>query len=219
MTTRHQARMRRFLKAGLYVVTSREASAGRETIAIVRAVLAAGVTLIQLREKKLGKRDLIALAREIRRLTDEAGALLLINDHADVALAVGADGVHLGQDDFPVSEARKLRPDWIIGASTHTEAEAVAAEEAGASYVNIGPLFPTSTKKAKTSSLGMDGLRRISARVSVPFTVMGGIQERHIPDLLAAGARTVAVVSAVTAAPNPENAARALLAALRRRTS
>jgi thiamine-phosphate pyrophosphorylase len=215
MTALHDERMARFVRAGLYLVTSRSMSAGRTTLEIVRSALAAGVSLIQLREKDLSVRELLGLAREVRGVTADAGALLIVNDRLDVALAAGADGVHLGQDDLPVRAARGIAPDLIVGASSHSEQEAVDAEQAGASYVNIGPLFPTSTKPWGREFLGMEGLRRVAARLSVPFTVMGGIKERHIPELVAAGARTIALVTAVTAAPDPEEAARGLLERVR----
>ncbi len=208
----HEERMRRFREAGLYLVTSQALSGGRTTVEIVQAALSGGVRLIQLREKEMPVRDYVALARRVRDLTAERGALLIINDRVDVALAVGADGVHLGQDDFPVPAARLIGADLIIGVSTHSVAEAVRAQAEGASYINIGPLFPTGTKRWEGAYLGVEGLREIAAHVRVPFSVMGGIKRGHIPELLAAGARTVALVTAVTAAPDPEAAARELLA-------
>jgi thiamine-phosphate pyrophosphorylase len=186
-------------------------SAGRSTIEIVRAALGGGIKLVQLREKDLSAHNFMRLAVEVRKLTVDAGALLIINDSLEIAQAVDADGVHLGQDDFPVKEARKLGPDLIIGASTHSVREALKAQEDGASYLNIGPLFPTETKKWKGKFLGMDGLKEISAVVNIPFTVMGGIKKRHIPELRAAGVHTVAVVTEITAADDPEQAARDLL--------
>ncbi len=216
MPTRlHQERMRRFEAAGLYLVTSREQSAGRETPAIIEAALSAGVRLVQLREKSLPARDLFRLAELARRLTDAAGALLIINDRLDVALASGADGVHLGQEDLPIEAARRLAPDLILGASTHSAAEAEAAGRAGASYLNIGPIFPTGTKTWPGKFLGLDGLQAIAPHAAIPWTVMGGIKDGHVPALVAAGARTLAVVTAVTAAPDPARAARDLLDAIR----
>ena len=212
----HADRMRRFQTAGLYLVTSQPLSAGRSTENIVTAALAGGVRLIQLREKEMSLRETVALAGRVRALTERAGALLIINDRVDVALAVGADGVHLGQEDFPVAQARVLAPDLIIGASTHSIEEAVRAQSEGASYVNIGPLFPTGTKQWTGEYLGIEGMRRIAAQVRIPFTVMGGIKIAQIPDLVAAGARTLALVTAVTAAVDPETAARDLLAAIAR---
>lgn len=212
---RHADRMRQFQQAGLYLVTSQALSRGRSTLKIVDAALAGGVRLIQLREKAMPMPDFLRLAEQIRARTARAGALLIINDRVDVALAIGADGVHLGQEDFPIAPARRLAPNLIIGASTHSAAEARAAEQAGASYINIGPLFPTKTKAWSGEFLGLKGLRAIARRVTIPWTVMGGIKKAHIPDLLKAGARTVAVVTAVTAATDPAQATRDLLVMLR----
>jgi thiamine-phosphate pyrophosphorylase len=209
-----QQRMRQFSAAGLYLVTSESMSAGRSTVQVVRAALEGGVRLVQLREKDYPTRDLVTLARNVRNLTQDAGALLIINDRVDIALAVGADGVHLGQDDLPIADARRVAPDLILGASSHSEEEARSAEQQGASYVNIGPLFPTGTKSWSGAYLGLDGLKRIAPCVSIPFTVMGGIKSEHIADLRAAGARTIAVVTAITAAADPARAARDLLDAI-----
>lgn len=212
---RHGERMRQFGEAGLYLVTSQSLSAGRTTAAIVQEALAGGVRLVQLREKELPLREFVRLAGQVRAMTEAVGALLIINDRVDVALAVGADGVHLGQDDFPVPEARRLAPDLIIGASTHSVEESLRAQNEGASYINIGPVFPTRTKAWAGEFLGLEGIRRVAAVTRIPFTVMGGIKPEHIPVLLAAGARTVALVTAVTAADDPCRAARDLLALIR----
>jgi len=204
--------MARFEDAGLYFVTSGALSRGRATVDIVRAALEGGVRLIQLREKEMPVPQLVDLAGAVRELTAGAGALMIVNDRVDVALAVGADGVHLGQDDFPVDAARRVAPDLIIGASTHSVDEARRAEAEGASYINIGPIYPTGTKPDWTGGyVGLEGLKAISSAVRGPFTVMGGIKRRHIPELVAAGARTIALVTAVTAADDPRAAARELL--------
>lgn len=210
--------MQRFEQAGLYLVTSQELSAGRTTQDIVRMAVDAGVTLIQLREKNLSTREYLRLAKEVRAIASHA--LLIINDRIDIALASGADGVHLGQDDLPVRAARAIAPipkdRWlhsglIIGASSHSLDEARAAQSDKATYVNIGPVFPTKTKNWTGEYLGVDAVRRIGSKLRIPFTVMGGIKRDHIPALVAAGARTIAVVTAVTAAPDPVRAARDLL--------
>jgi thiamine-phosphate pyrophosphorylase len=169
----------------------------------------------QLREKEMPFPRLFRMAVKIRAMTKKAGALLIINDRLDLALAVGADGVHLGQDDMPVVLAGKIAPDLIIGASTHSLKEALAAQKAGASYVNIGPLFPTKTKKWNEKFIGIQKMKQIASRLKIPFTVMGGIKAPHIPDLVKAGAKTIAVVTAVTAADNPRRAAKRLLALIR----
>ena len=218
-TSIHAERLRRLRQAGIYLVTSQTLSAGRTTLEITQAALAGGIHLIQLREKELPTREFFRLAEQMRQLTADAGALLIINDRLDIALAVDADGVHLGQEDLPIAAARRLAPDLIIGASTHSIAEAQQAEKDGASYINIGPLFPTQTKQWDDEFLGLEGLRRISATVSLPFTVMGGIKPNHIPDLRRAGAQIIAVVTAITAAPDPECAARELLALIHNSTA
>jgi thiamine-phosphate pyrophosphorylase len=211
MGTLQSERMRRFQAAGLYLVTSQALSANRTTPDIVKAALAGGVKLIQLREKGLPIREYVKLAHVIREMTARAGALLIINDRIDVALATEADGVHLGQDDFPICEARNLDPDLIIGVSTHSLEEALRAQEDGASYINIGPIYQTGTKVWDGAFLGLDGLRAMASVARIPFSVMGGIKTTHIPGLLKAGARTIALVTAVTGAPDPEAAARGLL--------
>lgn len=211
----HEQRMLAFSRAGLYLVTDESLSCERTTTGIVTAALNGGCRLVQLREKRLPLRQILKLGKEIRVLTREHNALLIINDRLDLALALDADGVHLGQDDFQVADARRLAPDLIIGASSHSEAEAIEAQRQGASYVNIGPIFPTKTKIWTGSFLGLEGLRRIAPNLSIPFTVMGGIKPNHIPDLVNAGARTLAVVTAITAASDPEQATRSFLSDLR----
>lgn len=210
----HAERMRRFTAAGLYLVTSRALSLGRSTPDIVAQALQAGARLVQLREKDLGSRELLALATELRAMTRVHDALLIVNDRLDIALACDADGVHLGQDDLPIAAARRIAPAMIIGASSHCRDEARRAEAEGASYVNIGPLFATRTKSWDRPFLGLDGLREVAPHVSIPFTVMGGIKQEHVPALVAAGVRTLAVVTAVTAADDPGRAAREFIAAL-----
>lgn len=214
-TDKHNRRMELFRQAGLYLVTSSTASGGRSTSQIVSWALEGGVRLIQLREKDLAGRAFFDLAREVRGLTARADALLIINDRLDIALAVGADGVHLGQDDLPVDRARQIATDLVIGASTHSVEEASRAQALGTSYINIGPLFPTRTKQWSDDFLGLQGLTTISSAVSIPFSVMGGIKQEHIPALRAAGAQTIAVVTAVTEAADPQQATAELLAAIR----
>ena len=123
-------------------------------------------------------------------------------------MAVGADGVHLGQEDLPVAVARQLFPDGIIGASTHSLKQALEAEAAGADYVNVGPIYPTQTKEKLTRFLGPEAIRAVAPHLKIPFTVMGGIKQHHVPELVDAGARIIAVVTAVTAADDPTTAAK-----------
>lgn len=206
-------RLAAFEQADLYVVITASFCAGRTSLTVLDKVLAAGVRLVQLREKDLESRDLYDLSLEFRRRTAAAGALLIIDDRVDIALAANADGVHLGQTDLPVAAARRVAPDLIIGASSHSLAEALAAQEAGASYVNLGPIFPTATKP-KAVSLGVEAIARIAPHLKIPWSTMGGINQDNIAQVVAQGARHPAVMSAVTAAPDVTAAARALRAAI-----
>lgn len=205
----HDERLRIFHEADLYVVITAALCAGRSALEILGMTLAAGVRLVQLREKDLNSRRLYELALEFRRQTEAAGALLIINDRLDIALAAEADGVHLGQDDLPLRAARRLGPELLIGASTHSLEEALAAQEAGASYVNIGPIFATPTKEGATP-VGPEMLDRIVPHLRIPWTTMGGIKKTNINQVVSRGARHPAVITAVTAAPDPTAAAREL---------
>jgi len=206
-------RLAAFERADLYVVITQAFCAGRRGLAVLDQVLAAGVGIVQLREKGLADRRLYELAVAFRRRTEAGGALLIIDDRLDIALAAGADGVHLGQEDLPVAAARRIAPDLIIGASSHSLEEALAAQEAGAGYVNIGPIFPTATKPA-ASPLGLEAIERIAPRLRIPWSAMGGIHQGNIAQVLARGARHPAVMSAVTAAAEVGAAARALREAI-----
>lgn len=211
----HTSRMEQFCRAGLYLVTSQAMSGGRSTIDVIDAALRGGVRLIQLREKDLSDDELLKLAEAVRELTDRFDALLIINDRLDIAEKTGADGVHLGQQDMSVTEARCRAPEMIIGASSHSREEAVRAEAEGASYVNIGPIFPTKTKDWQDEYLGTESIGPISAGLLIPWTVMGGIKKHHIPALVAEGARTIAVVTAVTLAGDVTAEVEELLSAVR----
>ena len=199
-------RLAAFEHADLYVVITEAFCAGRTSLAVLDQVLAAGVGIVQLREKDLGDRDLYELAREFRRRTEAAGSLLIIDDRVDIALAARADGVHLGQTDLPVAAARRIAPDLIVGASSHGLEEALAAQEAGAGYVNIGPIFPTATKPAAIP-LGVEAITRLTPHLTIPWSTMGGINQSNIARVVARGARHPAVMSAVTAAADVTAAA------------
>ncbi len=214
MTT-HAERMARFAEADLYVVITEAHCAGRSATEVLEAVLEAGVTLVQLREKHLDDRALYERAIDFRERTRQAGALLLIDDRVDVALVSGADGVHLGQSDLPMRAARSIAPDLILGASCHNLDEALAAQHDGASYVNIGPVFATQTKDVPTGVVGPGLIEQVAPHLSIPFTTMGGIKETNIAEVLRRGARHCAVVTAVTAADDPRAAAASLRAMIR----
>ena len=212
----HSERMSLFCRAGLYLVTSEVMSGSRTTLDVIRESLLGGVRLIQLREKDRTDQELLELAIEARRLTAEAGALLLINDRIDIAEKCGADGVHLGQEDTPLEEARQRVPEMIIGGSSHSLDEALEAQAEGASYVNIGPIYPTKTKNWTEAYLGLEAIRAIAPHLTIPWTVMGGIKKKHIPGLLGEGATTIAMVTAVTMADDIAAEASDLLALMNR---
>ncbi|MGD8915307.1 MAG: thiamine phosphate synthase [Syntrophobacterales bacterium] len=197
---KRQGRLRLFEQVDVYPVTCERLSEGRSNLEVLEAVIQGGSKIIQLREKEYPKRDLYNLALKFREITTRGRVLLIINDHVDIALAVDADGVHLGQEDLPLQVARKLAPELLIGASTHSLQQALQAEKDGADYVNIGPIFPTKTKDGVGRSLGPKAISEISPQIKVPFTVMGGINAENIDQVLAEGARRVAMVTAITRA-------------------
>lgn len=201
----------------LYLVTDRHQTRGRPLTEMVEACLKAGVRGVQLREKDLPIKGLFAMALELRALTHQHGAKLLINDRVDVALGVRADGVHLPQDGIPPSAVRKLvGPDLLIGASTHSLAEARDAETEGADFVVLGPVFETPSKLRYGPPVGIEALRQVARELSIPVFAIGGIDAGRVPEVLGAGAHGVAVISALLAPDDPGIAARALLAALER---
>ena len=205
-------RIEMFERIDVYPVISSEFCDGRHPGDILKAVGEGGARIAQLREKSMSKSHIAKLAREFREITDAYGMLLIINDHVDIALECGADGVHLGLDDAPLREALCIAPDLIIGASTHSEEEASAAIAAGASYINIGPIFRTGTKKLPMEPLGLDVLRKIIPQVDIPFTVMGGIKARHIPELVSLGAARIAMVTEISQAQEVADKTRELRA-------
>ncbi|HOZ47697.1 MAG TPA: thiamine phosphate synthase [Candidatus Hydrogenedentes bacterium] len=210
-------RMRRFEETDLYVVITEAFCAGRRAIDVLEAILEAGVAMVQFREKDLEGGELYRRAAAFRERTEAHGALLIIDDRVDVALGVGADGVHLGQTDLPIDVARRIAPDLILGGSTHGVEEALATQAAGASYLNIGPIFATQTKSTPMGAVGPDLISRVAPHLHVPFTCMGGIKAHNVHEVVKRGARHVAVVTAVTAAEDPCAAAAELRAAIRGR--
>jgi thiamine-phosphate pyrophosphorylase len=200
------------LPSPLYAILDRSVARGRDLPGLLDAVLAGGCRLVQLREKTMPLGDLLPLARSLARRCREVGALLIVNDRADLALAAGADGLHVGQDDLPARQARGLlRSGMILGVSTHDPEQARRAVADGADYVAVGSIFPTTTK-AGFQLVGPELIRRVRPEVPVPLVGIGGITVENAPSVLGAGADAVAVISAICAAPDPEAATRALLA-------
>lgn len=203
--------MNQKLNFGLYVVLGNEFSNGRDFVEVTEQAIAGGAGAIQLRDKEMSSRELLPWAYRLREITAKHHVTFLINDHIELALAVDADGVHLGQNDFPVSEARRiLGPQKIIGASSHSVEQAKQAIADGCSYFNIGPIYPTGTKKTSVVPVTPQLISDVIAAIpSHPFTVMGGIKLHHVDELLNHGARRIAVVTAVISQDNITAAARA----------
>ena len=204
------------MKSGweLYVVTDRALSGGRPLVEVIRRTLAGGAKIVQLREKNLSTREMLQLAAALKELTREYGARFIVNDRLDVALAVDADGVHLGQEDMPARIARRLLgPEKVLGVSVSSVEEALRAVEDGADYLGAGAVFPTATKE-EARAIGLEGLRAIASAVGIPVVAIGGIDRTRVAEVIAAGADGVAVVSAVMAAADPCEAARKILAAV-----
>ena len=195
---------------GLYVIIDPEACAGSDPVEVARLALEGGASLIQWRDKRRDKGEQLAQARAVRQLCAQHGALFIANDHVDLALVLGADGVHLGQRDLPLEAVRPLvPPEFIVGVSTNNAAEARRAEAEGASYVAVGSIFPTGSKEA-TRPASPERLREIKAAVGLPVVAVGGIDTSNIDQALAAGADAVAVIRAVCSADDVSAAARAL---------
>jgi len=199
----------------LYVVLDRTASAGRDLEVILDATLAGGCRMIQLREKEWPSGRLLPLAERMRDRCRRAGATFIVNDRVDLALAVGADGVHLGQDDLPPRAARPLlRPGMVLGRSTHSVGQAREAQVEGADYIAVGSMFPTRTKP-DFQLVGPELIRAIRPETRSPLVGIGGVTRENVAEVICAGADGVAVISAVCGAPDPAAATREFLAAIR----
>jgi thiamine-phosphate pyrophosphorylase len=199
------------LDFGLYLVTDRNLAGSRSVESVIEAAVRGGVTAVQLREKALSIREFIATARRIQKIVGPRGIPLIINDRLDVALAVGAEGVHLGPKDIPYEDARRiLGHGAIVGISVENAAQAVKAEEWDVDYLGVSPVFPTPTKTDTAAAWGLDGLRRMRKHSRHVLVAIGGINDSNAGQVLDAGADGLAVVSAVCAAVDPEAAARRL---------
>jgi thiamine-phosphate pyrophosphorylase len=195
----------------LYVILDPEAARGRDVRRLLDAILDGGCQMVQLRDKRMPLAELYPLASALAERCRQAGALFIVNDRSDLALAVGADGVHVGQDDLPASGARRLLPPGrILGVSTHGVAQARQALADGADYIAVGSIFPTGTKAA-FQLVGLDLLRTLRPQIPVPLVGIGGITLDNADTVIAAGADAVAVISAVCAADDPEAATRRLM--------
>lgn len=195
---------------GLYAITTE--MPGRSHLDIAKAAIEGGAKFIQYRDKLSTNRRMYEIARSLRRMTEEAGVKLIINDRVDLVLAVGADGVHLGDDDFPLKLTREmLGPEYIIGISATSIDEAVVAYRDGADYIGVGPVYHTDSKKCSVPPIGVEGIAEIKIMVAnMPIVAIGGICIDNIDEVMAIKPDGIAVISAISAAANMAKAARTL---------
>jgi thiamine-phosphate pyrophosphorylase len=199
----------------LYLCTDRILSKGRPIAEAVEAAIAGGVTMVQIREKEAETRDFYELALAVQAVTRRHKIPLVVNDRVDIALAIGADGLHLGQTDMPLAVARRLvGTGMFIGVSAGTAAEAAAAEKEGADYLGVGAVYPTGSKADAGDAIGLGRVREIRAAVKLPFVAIGGIGAANAAQVLAAGADGVAVISAILSQPDIRAAAEKLKAVI-----
>lgn len=199
----------------LYLVTDRRQTGGRPLVPLVEQASVGGLRALQVRARDLATRDLLALARELSALMHSRGGRVMINDRADLALALGADGVHLRADSLPVSTARRLLgPDRLIGVSAHSADEVARAESDGADFAVLGPVYDTPSKQEYGAPIGLRPLEDASRRCRMPVFAIGGIALARVAEVRRAGAHGVAVVSAILSAPSVESITRQFLDAL-----
>ncbi|ADN01120.1 thiamine phosphate synthase [Spirochaeta thermophila] len=197
-----RVRVARAFDGGVYAITAEEYSRGRGNLRVMREALEGGARIVQYREKEKSYRAMYEEARALRELCREYGALFVVNDHVELALMVEADGVHVGQDDWPVEEVRRVvGPGMVVGLSTHGPAQAQAAVERGVvDYIGVGPVFPTSTKKDVCAPVGLEYVAYASREVRIPWVAIGGIKEHNLDAVCELGARCVAMVTEIVGA-------------------
>ena len=197
-----QERIDLFNNSDIYPVVSSEFCNKRDVCDIVADIAEGGAKIVQIREKHLTDCLLFELIKKCKKITDFYQMLLIVNDRVDIAVAAGADGVHLGQEDLPLSEAKKIAPWLLLGVSTHNADEIAKAQAGGCGYLNIGPVFPTNTKSVACGTLGLEQAEQLKLHVRSPFSVMGGIKEKNIPLLVSKGFNHIAMVTEITQSAN-----------------
>jgi thiamine-phosphate pyrophosphorylase len=203
------------LDFSLYMVTDRRQTGGKPLLKALEEALRGGVRSVQLREKDLGTRELLRLAYATRELTLRYDARLFINDRVDIAVAVDADGVHLGMRSIPPFAVRRFAGRLIIGVSTHSLEEAVRAENLGADFITLGPVFHTPSKAGYGEPLGLDTLEEVAGKVSIPIFAIGGVKLENVKDVMERGPHGVAMVSGIMGAKEIKQAALRTLKELR----
>jgi len=199
-------RIKENIDYSLYLVTDRPLLGGKDLVATVEQAILGGVTVVQIREKDLSTLAFYELALEVKKITGKYNIPFIINDRLDIALAVDADGLHIGQQDLPLTVARKfLGPEKIIGVSVRNKEQALVAEGAGADYLGVGAIFPTATK-GDADSVSLEELQQIKCQAAIPIIAIGGIQATNIKKVMDTGVDGAAVVSAIVACANPYQA-------------
>jgi thiamine-phosphate pyrophosphorylase len=199
------------LISGLYAVIDTRFLEGRGHVEVAAEIIEGGAKIIQLRDKTMSKRELLPIALNLKSLCAEHNLLFIVNDYLDVALAADADGLHLGQDDLPIAVARRLLPiDKVIGCSITNVDQAIAAEAEGADYIAAGSIYATKSKEV-VEVIGLERLRLIKSEVRLPLVAIGGITQDNVAEVMAAGAKSVAVISAILGAESPREAARQIV--------
>lgn len=200
----------RLKRCRLYLVLDKDTAGKRDLIRIAQEAIAGGVDCVQLRCKASNAREILVLGAVLRRITKSYKVLFIVNDRLDLAIALNADGAHLGHEDIPIGQARyMLGKDRIIGLSTHSATQAKQAQAAGADYISVGPIFKTPTKK-EYAPVGLDIIKNARENIEIPFFAIGGINLDNIQDVIAAGASRIAVVRSIATARDPKKAALSL---------
>lgn len=211
ISNKNQMPSRKLKNFGLYFITDSRLTR-KNVIADVKAAVKGGVKIVQYREKEASAQKMINEAREIKELCKKNNVLFLVNDRLDIALAVDADGVHLGHEDAPYQYSRRLLgKNKIIGLSAHSFKDALKNQKLGADYTGIGPIYCTTTKKDAKAPIGLEPIKQLKARLKIPFVAIGGINEANIDDVLEAGAKNIAMISGIVAKEDVEKAVRNLV--------
>lgn len=203
----------------LYLITEEKLSSGRSTLEVVKKAVKGGVDVVQLRDKNMTLRERYSLGRKIRKITQKSNVDFIVNDRVDLAAVLDADGVHLGQDDLPCSEARRiLGADKIIGITALNAKDIIKAEQDGADYLGIGSVYKSNSKKvaAEKDGIGLEGIKKVKKITSLPVIAVGGLNSKNAAEVIKAGADTVSVISAVAGADNIQASVKTLKEVIRK---
>ncbi len=193
----------------IYLVTDRKQTCGKSLEEVIKSSLAGGIKAVQLREKDLDDRELFTVAKRLKSLIHRSGATFFINDRLDIALAVDADGLHLGQESISSNDARKhFGENKLVGVSAHSLDEAVRAEDDGADFITIGPIYDTPSKRRYGKPIGLNELEKVTEKLKIPAFAIGGMVKEKVREVISAGAHGIALITAILKTKNPEKAAK-----------